>query len=146
MGTAAVTGWLAGHLAWFTVALLAVWTPPVLFAIAVDVGWVTGPWTEYPALTDPALILSVVQLALMAASLAGLPSRRPWAWWLLAGALAAWGLHAAWALQGRLRLMGVSTLWAPDAVMMLGGIAVSAAFMVVVRPRFLAPGSPPRVP
>lgn len=146
MGAAAVTGWLAGHLSWFIVALLATWMPPVLFAVAVNAGWATGPWTDYPALTDPALILSVVQLGLMAASLAGLPSRRPWAWRVLVGALAAWGLHAAWVLQWRLRLTGADTLGAPDAVAMLGGLAVAAAILVAVRPRFLAPGSPGRVP
>ena len=57
--------------------LLALWAPPLLFAIAIDLGLIAAPGSGYPALTDPALVTSSLQIALMAAALPGLRAREP---------------------------------------------------------------------
>jgi hypothetical protein len=140
----AVSVWLATHLSWFVWALLAIWAPPLLFTIAIDLGLIAAPGSGYPALTDPALLTSCLQIALMAAALPGLSARRPRSWMFLAAALGAWCAHASWLIQGRVRLTGVRTLLSPETLLSIAGIAAAASVLLAVRR--VAPGRPAHVP
>lgn len=134
--------WLADHLSWLVCAWLALWAPPLLFTMGIDLGLITEAASGFAALTDVTVISSAVQLALMAASLRGLATRQPRAWRLLVGALAAWGAHTAWLMQSRVRLAGVRTLASPETLIALGGMTVAAAVLFSVRGQFLERRSP----
>jgi hypothetical protein len=159
MDVDAMSRWLAEHLSWLVVALLGLWVPPLLFTMGVDLGVITDAASGFPALTDVAVMTSGIQLALMAASLRGLATRRPWAWRLLVAALASWCVHHAWLIQGRIRLTGALSLGSPEMLVALGGITLAAAILFGVRAHFrerrfpaaegyerVAPGSPAHVP
>ena len=59
--------WTAAHLPWITIALTALWLPPVVVALAAGVGIVQR--TGFPALTDPSAFLPAIELTLMIAAL-----------------------------------------------------------------------------
>ena len=128
--------WLADHLSWLVCAWLALWAPPLLFTMGVDLGLITEAATGFPTLTDVTVITSAVQLTLMAASVRGLATRQPRAWRLLVGALAAWGAHTAWLMQSRFRLDGVTTLASPETLFALGGMTLAAVILFGVRRHF----------
>lgn len=128
--------WLADHLSWLVCAWLALWAPPLLFTIGVDLGLITEAATGFPALTDVTVITSAVQLILMAASVRGLATRRPRAWRLLVGALAAWGAHTGWLMLSRFRLGGGTTLTSPETLLALGGMTLAAVTLYAARPHF----------
>ena len=147
--------WLATHLSWLIWVLLALWVPPLLFTIAIDLGVIAAPASGYPALTDPALIASSLQIALMAAALPGLRAGAARSWMLLAAALGAWSAHAAWMIVGRVRLAGARTLTAPETLLSIGGLAAAAGVLIAVRRSFrrdldgderVALGGPAHVP
>jgi hypothetical protein len=128
--------WIAAHLSWFVCALLALWAPPLLFTMGVDLGVITEAQSGFPALTDVAVITTAIQLILMAAALPGLAARQPRSWQLLSGALAAWCAHAAWMTQARIRLVGFSSLGSRESLLAIGGITVAALALAVARSQF----------
>jgi len=139
-----VSVWLATHLSWFVWVLLAIWAPPLLFTIAIDLRLIAAPGSGYPALTDPALVTSSLQIALMAAALPGMRARKPHSWMLLAAALGAWCAYVVWMIQGRVRLAGLRTLWSPETLLSIGGLVAAAIVLLAVRR--VAPGGPAHVP
>ncbi len=128
--------WLAEHLSWLVCVLLAIWAPPLLFTIGVDLGLITAAQSGFPALTDVTLITSAMQIILMAAALPGLAARHPSSWRLLAGALAAWCAHNAGVMQSRIRLTGFGSLGSRESLLALGGMAAAAATLLVARRHF----------
>src|SRR5262249_6259595 len=50
--------WTADHLPWITMALIALWLPPVVVALLADVGVVQQ--TGFPGLSDPSMFLPVI--------------------------------------------------------------------------------------
>ena len=129
--------WLADHvpaLVWITFAL---WAPPIVFTVLVDLQLVGGAGSGYPSLRDPGLLLGILQIALMAAVLPLIyRRRRSRAWQLLCGSLIGWAAHAAWTIQGRLRLIGKSDLLSRETLVTLVALAVAAYVVFEVRDRF----------
>lgn len=159
MDARTVSSWLVTYLPWFNWVLLAMWAPSVLFTIAIDLDAIEAPASGYPPLTDPALVTSALQMALMAAALPGMRAQQPRSWMLLAAALGAWCAHAAWMIQGRVRLAGARTLRSPETLLAIGGIVAAAMVLLAVRRCFrheavhdirgherVAPGGPAHVP
>jgi hypothetical protein len=153
--------WLAAHLSWVIWALLVIWTPPVAYTIAIDLGLVAAPGSGYAALSDPSLLIATLQIALMAAALPGVAARRAGGWAWLAAAWAAWLVHAAWSIASRVRVSGPRTLSATETVVPLAGLLAAAAVLLGVRAHFggerahdshghdappVAPGGPAHVP
>lgn len=129
--------WLADHVPASVWIMFAVWAPPIVFTVLVDLKLVAGAGSGYPSLRDPALLLSVVQILLMAAALPLMHlRRRSRAWQLLCGALGIWALHAAWTILGRLRLVGRSDLVSRETLMTLAALAAAAYVLFEVRDRF----------
>jgi hypothetical protein len=130
--------------------LLALWVPPLAFAIGVNLGWFESAGSGYPSLRDPSLILSTMQVVLMVAALAGLSHRLRRSWQLSTAALGVWTAHAAWNILLRLRLIGMRDLWSVETLMTLAGVSIAALVLVEVRPRYIAwpsrPRHTPRVP
>ena len=92
--------WLADHVAAMVWILLALWTPPIAFTVLVDLKLIAAAGSGYLSLRDPGLLLSIIQIVLMAAALPLLRGRhvaraRP----LLLAALGVWFAHSAWTLQ-----------------------------------------------
>jgi hypothetical protein len=95
--------WLASHLSWIVWALIALWAPAVLYAIAIELRLIAAPGSGYPTLRDPALITSVLQLALMASAVAGLSEQRARSWRLLTAAYVMWIAHFLYGAISRAR-------------------------------------------
>lgn len=128
--------WTAAHLSWFVWMLLALWAPPVCYAIAIDLRLIAAPGTGYPGLNDPALVISAVQLTLMAAALPGMASRNPRSWNLLAAALLFWLAHVAWVSIARMRLDGARGLRSSETATALGCALAAAVVLLGVRRYF----------
>jgi len=135
-----VRNWLADHLAAIVIVLLALWAPPIIFTVLVDLKLVEGAGSGYPALRDPGLVLSVLQIALMTAAALMLILRRASAWPLLAGALAVWFAHAAWVIQGRLRLLGLHDLRSKETLITVTALAIASVVILEVRDRVTRSG------
>lgn len=133
--------WLAGELGAFVWILLALWAPPVIFTVLVDVKLVGSAGSGYLPLRDPGLLLSIMMLMLMAAALPMMRLRRARAWQLLCGSLGLWWAHAAWTIQGRLRLIGTSDLVSRETLVTLAALAVASCVVFEVRGRFARAGA-----
>ena len=136
-----VREWLADHLHTFVWILLALWTPPVIFTVLVDLKLVESPGSGYLALRDPSLLLSVMLLVLLAAALPMMRLRRARAWQLLCGSLGVWWAHAAWTVLGRVRLAGPSDLMSRETLIALAALALASYVVLEVRSRFTRAGA-----
>lgn len=131
--------WLADHLAAIVIVLLALWAPPIVFAVLVNVKFVDAG-SGYPTLRDPALLLGLFQIALMAAALPLLSLRQARGWQVLAGAVGVWLAHAVWTIQGRLRLIGVRDLASRETVITIVALGIAAFVLLEVRSRYRRAG------
>jgi hypothetical protein len=133
--------WLAYHLHAFVWILIALWAPPVIFTVLVDLKLVDSPGSGYLALRDPSLLLSIMLIVSMAAALPMMRLRRARAWQLLCGSLGLWWAHAAWTVQARLRLIGPSDLVSRETVVTLAALAIATYVVFEVRGRFTRAGA-----
>jgi len=130
--TIALRSWIVDHLPSITVALLALWLPPVLVSLAVDLGVMAGD--GYPRLIDPALTLPTIELALMIVAVPRLASRATTGWMLLAASRVAVLLQTAWTILLSSRLVGVrTTLTSRPVVEAIAGLAVAAYLLTAIR-------------
>ena len=136
MGADALRRWLAEYLPWMVWVLLALWGPPAAFTIAVNLGLITDAGSGFARLTDLPFALTLLQLALMAASLPGLLTRRAWAWHVQAAAAGAWAGNVAWQIQSGLRLTGASTLHARETLLAVGALAIYSLMLLSIRRHF----------
>jgi hypothetical protein len=134
--------WLASHLSWIVWALIALWAPAVLYAIAIELRLIAAPGSGYPTLRDPALITSVLQLALMASAVAGLSEQRARSWRLLTAAYVMWIAHFLYGAISRARLDGPRVLRAPETWWPLAGLIAAAIVLAGVRRYFQREGTP----
>lgn len=131
--------WFADHLHALVWILLALWAPPVIFAVLVDLQLVGGAGTGYPTLRDPGLLLGLLQIAAMAAALPLIHrQRRLRAWQLLCAALGLWAVHAAWTILGRVRLVGLSDLVSRETLVTLAAWSIASIVVCEVRRRFVS--------
>ena len=108
-----------------SIALLALWLPPILFRLAVDAGLAAG--RGYPALTDPCTVLSAAELALMVAAVPHLFDRRAAGWRLLLWSRCAVLAQTLWTILIYSRLTGVLPTMLDRAVVeAIGGLLLSA--------------------
>lgn len=133
--------WLARELRAFVWILLALWAPPVIFTVMVDLNLVGSAGSGYPTLRDPGLLLSIMMLMLMTAALPMMRLRRARAWQLLCGSLGVWWTAAAWTIQGRVRLVGPGDLVSRETLVTLAALAVASCVVVEVRSRFTRAGA-----
>jgi hypothetical protein len=138
--------WLANELHAFVWIVLALWAPPVIFTVLVDLKLVGSAGAGYPSLRDPGLLLSIMMLVAMAAALPMMRLRRARAWQLLCGSLGLWCAHAAWTIQGRLRLVGLGDLLSRETLITLAALALASCVMFEVRGRFTRAGALPARP
>lgn len=128
--------WLADHVAAMVWILLALWTPPIVFTVLVDLKLMAAAGSGYLSLRDPGLLLSIMQIVLMAAALPLLRGRHvPRARPLLLAALGVWFAHAAWTLQVRLRLTGRADLLSAETLVTFAALAAASGVMFAVRDR-----------
>ena len=141
--TASARAWLASVLTPLTLALLALWWPPMVMLLAAKAGIVQD--TGFPRLSDPGTLGSLTELVLLTAGAWLLRSRTRAGWLALAWSRAAAFLRLAWGFLALSRLNGVGAtlqervVW--DSVAML---VVSAGILAFVRSEFAA--SPPANP
>ena len=133
--------WLADHLVAIVIVLLALWAPPVIFTVLVDLKLVDAAGSGYPTLRDPGLLLALLQIALMIAALPLLSWRQARGWQLLAGACGVWLAHAAWTIQGRVRLVGVRDLATRETMMTIVALMIACLVLNEVRARYLRAGA-----
>jgi hypothetical protein len=131
-----VRRWLADHLPPLVIVTLALWAPPVVFTVLVDLRMVDGVGSGYPSLRDPALLLSGLQVALMGAALPCLRYSQARGWQLLAGACGVWMAHAAWVLQARLRLLGLRDLVSKETLITMAAMTIAIVILHETRQRF----------
>ena len=118
-------------------AAVALWTPPLVYLVAVDAGALAAPATGFPRLTDPTVVLAVAQVALMAASLPRLHQRTPGALTLLFWSQGAWCLEILWRLTSYSRLSGfVPTLHSAAIVQSAVALAATTAVLLAIRPLY----------
>jgi hypothetical protein len=134
--------WVAAHLSWIIWALLVLWLPPVLYAMAIDLDVIAAPGSGYPTLRDPALVTGALQLALMLAAALCWQSQRGRAWKFLWAALAMWLAHVTWGVSARLRLDGMRALAAPETWWPVIGVVAAAMLMISVARHFTYERSP----
>jgi hypothetical protein len=124
--------WIVDHLPSITVGLLALWLPPVVVSLAVDLGVMAGD--GYPRLSDPALALPALELALMIVAVPRLAGRAATGWILLAGSRVAVLLQTAWTIVLSSRLIGVrTTLTSRPVVEAVAGLVVAAYLLTAIR-------------
>ncbi len=129
--------WLTGHLAALVWIMLALWSPPIVFTVLVDLKVIDGAGSGYLELRDPGLLLSILLISVMASALPLLHlRRRSGAWHLLCAAIAIWTTHAAWTILGRLRLIGRSDLLSRETLTTVTALAVAAGVLLAVRGRY----------
>ena len=127
--------WTAQHLPWISIALLALWLPPILFRLAVDAGLVAV--RGYPALTDPSTIFSVIELALMVAAVPRLFDRKAAGWRLLVWSRFAVLAQTLWTILIYSRLTGVLPTMLDRAVIeAILGLLISAYVLFQIRPLY----------
>lgn len=136
-----VRDWIACHLPAIVIVLLALWAPPIIFTVLVDLKVADGAGSGYPTLRDPSLFLGVLQIALMAAALPMLPFQRARGWQVLVGAWGVWLAHAAWTILGRLRLIGRSDLASRETVSAIVALGIAGIALLEVRNRFTRTGA-----
>jgi hypothetical protein len=139
MGPDALSRWLARYLVWIVWVLLALWTPPAAFTIAVNAGVITDAGSGFPGLTDIPFALTLLQLVLMAGSLPGLLRHRTSGWRLQAAAATAWAASVAWLMQSAVRLNGIRALAATDMLLAVAMVAIYWLVLLSVRRHFDAP-------
>lgn len=139
MGADAMRRWFAEHLSWIVWVLLTLWAPPAAFTIAVNLGLITDAGSGFARLTDIPFVLTVLQLALMAASVPGLLERRRWGWRVHMAATAAWGGYVLWQIQSGVRLIGVSTLRSQETLLAVVALSIYSLMLVSIRRLFDAP-------
>ena len=133
--------WLADQLQALVWILLALWAPPIVFTVMVDLKLAGSAGSGYLSLDDPGLLLSLVQLVVMTAALRSMRrQRRSRAWQLLCGSLGLWLAHAVWTVQGRVRLVGRSDLWSRETLITIAAFAVAAYVLFEVRERYTRSG------
>ena len=134
--------WLADHLHALLWILLALWAPPVVFTVLVDLQLVGGAGAGYPTLRDPGLLLGLLQIAAMAVALPLMRGQRRFrAWQLLCAALGLWTVHAAWTILGRVRLVGPSDLMSRETLVTLAALSIASIVVGEVRQRFMGSGA-----
>ena len=127
--------WTAQHLPWISIALLALWLPPILFRLTVVAGLVAG--RGYPALTDPSTVLSVTELALMVAAVPHLFDRKAAGWRLLLWSRCAVLAETVWRILIYSRLTGVLPTMLDRAVVeAIVGLLISAYVLFQIRPLY----------
>jgi hypothetical protein len=129
----AVSRWLATHTAALVWVLVALWAPPIVITVLIDVHLVRGASTGYPGLLDPGLLISIAQVVVMALALSSWRTSRLRAWHLLRAALGLWLLYTAWTLQWRLRLLGSSDLISKETLLTVTALAMATAVIVAIR-------------
>jgi hypothetical protein len=134
--TASARRWLAGVLPSLTLALLALWCPPMATLLAAKAGLVHD--TGFPRLFDPSTLGSLLELMLLTAG-ALLVHRNPRdGWVVLAWSRAAAFLRLTWEIFVLSRLNGIAAtlhervIW--DSVAML---VVSGGLLAYVRSEFV---------
>jgi hypothetical protein len=137
--TARAKEWTVQHLPWIVTALLALWLPPLLYCIAVDIGLVHG--AGYPGLTDPSTFLPVVELSAMIAAIPLLIDRKASGWKLLVVSRLAVLLQTLWIFVVGSRLTGVMhTLGTRTVVVAVAGLLLSAYVLFEVRSLYAPSG------
>ncbi|HMF95413.1 MAG TPA: hypothetical protein VKE96_14020 [Vicinamibacterales bacterium] len=133
--TDAAREWVTRNLPWAVVVLLALWMPPVLYALAVDVGVVKG--TGYPALIDPMMVTAVSELSLMIAALPRLLNREAAGWHLLLWSRVVVLAQTVWLIFVYTRLDGLAATLRSRAVVEAAiGLAVAAYVLMQIRPLY----------
>ena len=92
--TVSTRGWLAGVLPSLTVALLALWWPPMAMLLAAKAGMVED--TGFPHLLDPSTLGSLIELMLLTAGALLLHRNARDGWVVLAWSRVAALLRLAW--------------------------------------------------
>ena len=134
--TISTRGWLAGVLPSLTVALLALWWPPMVMLLAAKAGIVHD--TGFPPLRDPSTLGSLIELILLSAGVLLLQRNARHGWVVLAWSRAAALLRLAWGVFVLSRLNGIAAtlhervIW--DSFAML---VVSGGLLAYLRPEFV---------
>jgi hypothetical protein len=134
--TVSTRGWLASVLPSLTVALLALWWPPMAMLLAAKAGIVRD--TGFPRLFDPSTLGSLIELMLLTAGAWLLHGNARDGWVVLAWSRAAAFLRLTWGVFVLSRLNGIAAtlhervLW--DSFAML---VVSAGLLAYVRSEFV---------
>src|SRR5262249_46195834 len=109
--------------------------PPVLYAVAVDTGIVSG--TGYPTLIDPAMVTAVSELSLMIAALPRLWTREAAGWRLLVWSRVVVLVQTLWLIFVHTRLDGLATTLASRVVVEAAiGLVVAAWVLIEIRPLY----------
>jgi hypothetical protein len=121
--TTAAREWLAANLPWIVVALIALWLPPAVYAVAVYRGW-----------SDPLTIATVAELGCMSVALPGLFQRRATAWRLLVWSRLVVLVQTLWVVLLNSRLNGfAATLETRPVVEAVLGLTVASYVLVQIR-------------
>ena len=137
--TVSTRGWLAGVLPSLTVALLALWWPPMAMLLAAKAGIVHDP--GFPRLLDPGTLASLLELMLLTAGALLLQRNARDGWVVLAWSRAAALLRLAWGVLVLSRLNGIAAtlhervMWDSFAMLVVSGL-----LLAYLRPEFV--GSP----
>jgi hypothetical protein len=124
--TDAAKAWTAEHLPWITIGLLSLWLPPVIGAVAFN-----GRWT------DPAELMTVVELTAMSAALPGLLRHQVIGWKLLCASRVMVLAHTSWIILLNSRLNGVvPTLLTKPVVEAALGLCLSFYVLGQVRGQY----------
>jgi hypothetical protein len=129
--------WLAEHVPAIVITLLVLWAPPTVFTVLVDLKFVDGAGSGYPTLRDPALLLTLLQIALMVAALPLVAWHQPRGWQLLNSAAGVWLAYAVWVIQGRLRLIGLRALISPETLITMTALGLAAIVLFELRTRYV---------
>jgi hypothetical protein len=132
---AGTVNWIASHLSWLIWPLLALWAPPLLYAIAVNLQIIDAASNGFAPLTDPALVIATVQVALMMAALPGMGLKHPRSWKLLAASLLAWAGWVAWMFTVRMRL-GLPIWGSQETLWSMARLIAAAAVLLGLRRHF----------
>jgi len=135
--TVSTRRWLAGVLPSLTIALLALWWPPMAMLLAAKAGLVHD--TGFPRLFDPSTLGSLLELMLLTAGALLMQTHPRDGWVVLAWSRAAAFLRLTWGVFVLSRLNGIAAtlhervIW--DSAAML---VVSGGLLAYVRSEFLA--------
>ena len=130
-----VSDWTVASLPWIVVALVALWTPPLLVAIGANAGLVAG--SGYPRLTDPVLVLPIVEVVLLVSAVPRLRDGRLTGWQMLALSRVAVVLQTAWSMFVAARLDGFAAMAHNRSIVeALVGLAAAAVLLAGIRPAY----------
>ena len=133
--TVSARRWVAGILPWLTIALLALWWPPMAMLLAAKAGMVRD--AGFPRLTDPATLASLIELILLTAGALLFRNNARDAWVVLAWSRAAAFLRLTWGGLVLARLNGIAAtlqervVWESAAMLL-----VSVGLLAFVRSEF----------